>query len=83
MTATRPKPFSESERGRIDRIKRIAAAEQEEAQRMALAALWQESKEQGWVAEALQHVEELRAQQEKQRLLDQVRMEVMVTDLDG
>ena len=79
----RPKPFSESERARIDRIKRIAAAEKEEAERVALAALWEEYRAADWIGEALKTRDNIRQQQENQRILDQVKMEVVISDIEG
>lgn len=79
----RPKPFSESEKARIDSIKRIAAAEQEERERAEMASLWQESREEGWITEAFETRDSIRQQQERQRLIDQVQMEVTITDLEG
>ena len=79
----RPIPFSASQRCRLESIKRIAAAEQEEAQRTALAALWEEYRSSNWITEAFETRDSIRQQQEKQRLLDQVRMEVVVSDLEG
>ena len=39
MTPTRPTPFSDSQRGQIERIKRIAAAEAAKKARMESVAL--------------------------------------------
>ena len=82
MTPTRPKPFSESERGQVERIKRIAAAEAAERARMESEALWKQVEQEDWVGEALEHVEAVRAQQERQRLHDEIQMEVVISDVD-
>ena len=82
MTPTRPKPFSESERGQVERIKRIAAAEAAERARMESEALWKQVEQEDWVGEAIRHVEAVRAQQERQRLHDEIQMEVVVSDVD-
>ena len=83
MTPTRPKPFSESERGQVERIKRIAAAEAAEAERMALAALWEEYRAGDWIAEAFETRDHIRQQQELNRLKDELRYEVVISDIEG
>ena len=45
MTPTRPKPFSESERERIERIKALRAAEAAEKAHMDSEALWKEARD--------------------------------------
>ena len=82
MTPTRPKPFSESERGQVERIKRIAAAEAAERARMESEALWKQVEQEDWVGEALEHVEAVRAQQELYRLQNEIALEVVISDLE-
>ncbi|MDC0261006.1 hypothetical protein OAK65_02700 [Synechococcus sp. AH-551-N17] len=82
MTPTRPTPFSESQRGQLARIKRIAAAEAAEKARMDSEALWNQARDQDWVGEALEHVEAIRAQQERQRLQNEIALEVVISDLE-
>lgn len=79
----RPKPFSESEKARLDRIKKIALAEQEERERAEIASLWRESREEMWITEAFETRDNIRQQQENQRILDQVKMEVVISDIEG
>lgn len=79
----RPAPFGESERGKIARIKALKIAEREERERAEMNQLWQSSRDEMWIAEAIEVRESIRQQQEKQRLLDQVRMEVVVSDAEG
>ena len=82
ITLNRPNSFSESQRGQIDRIKRIAAAEAQEKARMESEALWKEAEQEVWVGEALEHVEAVRAQQELHRLQNEIQMEVVISDVD-
>lgn len=82
----RPKDFSESERGKIARIKRIRAAERAERERLETQELWKRCHEEDWVSEAL---ELQRARKETERAaklaeeikaaaeLEQVRQEVL------
>ena len=76
----RPKTFSDSEKARIESIKCIATAEATEAERMNLAAMWDEYRAEDWVGEALQTMDRIRKHQEKQRLIDQVQMEVVLSE---
>jgi hypothetical protein len=41
-----------------------------------------QAEEEGWITEALKHEEAVRAQQERQRLQNEIRMEVVISDLD-
>ena len=53
MTPTRPTPFSDSQRGQIERIKRIAAAEAAKKARMESEPLRIEAEGQCWMLKLL------------------------------
>ena len=72
MTPTRPTPLSDSQRGQIERIKRIAAAEAAKKARMESVALGVEARGSLLDAEALERLEAVRAQQERHHLQNQI-----------
>ena len=41
-----------------------------------------QAEEEGWITEALEHVEAVRAQQERHHLQNQIQMEVVISDVD-
>ena len=83
---TRPTPFTESERAKIERIKAIKKAEREERLRRESESLWRECYSEGWVTEALEmqqarddarEAEARRARIAAQNELERVRLEVL------
>ena len=81
MKLTPPKPFLETEKARIESLKRIRDAENAERKRIESENLWRDLEKENWVNDALEHLEAIRAQQELHRLQNEIRYEVVITDV--
>ena len=70
---TRPTPFTESERAKIERIKAIKKAEREERLRRESESLWRECYSEGWVTEALEMQEARREAERTAKVREELR----------